>query len=94
MAWTRFEGPEFLLGVPRAVRVDRPQVAVDELDGLVQAARGLGLPDLAEAAAAEPLDEAVAGDGLGVGVDAQGHDAIPGAPVGQTLPARSQTLQT
>ena len=47
---------------PGAVAVERVEVAVDELDGLEQAAGGLALPDFAEAAAAERLDEAVAGN--------------------------------
>ena len=40
------------------------EVAVDELDRLEDAAGGFALPDLAEPAAAEPLDEPVAGDRL------------------------------
>jgi hypothetical protein len=46
------------------------QAAVNELDGLEQAAGGLALPDLAEAAAAQALDQAVSGDRLGVGFSA------------------------
>ncbi len=39
-------------------------VAADELDGLIEAAGGLALPNLAEAAAAERLDQPVAGQRL------------------------------
>ena len=54
--------PQFLGGGRAAL-----EVAEDELDGLEEAAGGLALPDLAEAAAAQRLDEAVARDGGGVG---------------------------
>ena len=59
------QGFEFLLGATAVGAVGGLQVAVDELDGLEQAAGGLGLPDFAEAAAAQALDQPVAGDGLG-----------------------------
>ena len=49
----------------RLVLVHRVEVAEDELDGLEDAAGGLDLPDLAEAAAAEPLDQPVARSGPG-----------------------------
>ena len=49
-----------------AVAVERVQVAVDELDGLVDAAGRHALPHLAEPAGAEGLDQPVAGDRLGV----------------------------
>ena len=61
----RWRALQFLLGAG-AVDVERVEVAVDELDGLEEAAGGLALPDFAEAAAAERFDQAVAGDRLGV----------------------------
>ena len=70
------EGLEFLLGA-LAVLAGGVEVAVDELDGLEQAAGGLGFPDFAEAAAAQPLDQPVAGDRFGLGFDANGHTMNP-----------------
>src|SRR5262249_19148068 len=55
------------------------EVAVDELDGLEQPARGLGLPDFTEAAAAQALDEPVAGDGLSVTFDPHRHGSALGS---------------
>src|SRR5262249_39753425 len=52
------------------------EVAVDELDGLEQAPRRLGLPDLAEAAAAQAFQEAVARDGLGSSFDPHCHEVV------------------
>src|SRR5581483_7499824 len=69
------EGLEFLLGALAAV-VSAAEVAEDELDGLVQTAGGFGLPDLAEAAAAEALDELVARNRLGVAFDPHGHNNV------------------
>src|SRR5438270_2896811 len=73
------EGLELLIGagVLVAERVGLAELAVDDLDGLEQPAGGLAFPDLAETADAQPLDEAVAGDGLGVGFDADSHTTIP-----------------
>src|SRR5262249_50269665 len=62
-------------------RVEGTLLAVDELDGLGQAAGGLALPDLAEAAAAERFEQAVAGNGDGDGVLFGAH----GKPWGRTL---------
>ncbi len=60
-------------------------VAADELDGLVEAAGGLALPDLTEAAAAQRLQEPVAGERLGAWLPDQaarrrygGNSRIPG----------------
>ena len=64
---------EFLLG-PAAILGGRLQIAVDELDGLEQAAGGLGFPDFAEAAAAKPFDQLVAGNGLGSWFNSHAHD--------------------
>jgi hypothetical protein len=50
------------------------EVAEDELDGLVQAAGGLALPDLAEAAA-DAFDEPVARGRLGSGFEDDRHTA-------------------
>src|SRR5439155_21882470 len=61
----QLQGAEFLLG-GGGVAVEAVEVAENELDGLGQAAGGLALPDLAEAAAAQRLQEAVTGDRLGV----------------------------
>ena len=66
---TRFERLQLLLGGLCRPRRAVVEVAVDELDGLEEAAGGFALPDLAEAAAAEPLDEPVAGDRLGLIVE-------------------------
>ena len=66
------EGLQLLLGAG-AVDVEGVEVAVDELDGLEDAAGGLALPDLAEAAGAERLDQAVAGDRFGVGLPDPTH---------------------
>ena len=70
------EGLQFLLGAG-AVHVEGIEVAVDELDGLEQAARGLALPDFAEAAAAQRLDQAVAGNRLRIGFPQKTHGSIP-----------------
>ena len=63
------------------------EVAEDELDRLVDAARRLALPHLAEPAAAEPLDQAVARDRLGghvgwVGPSVRRHGGADPRPVG------------
>src|SRR5262249_45209868 len=71
------EGLQLLLGA-LAVVAGGGEVAEDELDGLEEAAGGLALPDLAEAAAAEALDEPVFGDRLGVAFDPARHGCIPG----------------
>ncbi len=55
------QGLLFLFGAG-AVHVEGVEVAEDELDGFEESAGGLALPDLAEAAAAERFDQAVAGD--------------------------------
>ena len=55
------KGLLFLFGAG-AVHVEGVEVAEDELDGFEEAAGRLALPDLAEAAAAERLDQAVAGN--------------------------------
>ena len=55
------------------------KVAEDELDGLVQAAGGFALPDLAEAAAAYALNELVAGNRFGKGFDPNRHEVSRGA---------------
>ena len=59
------QGAEFLLG-PDAVLVERVEVAVDELDGLVDAAGSFAFPDFAETARTQRFDQAVAGDRFGV----------------------------
>ncbi len=61
------QGAQLLLGAVGAVRVNVVVGAADELDGLEKSARRLALPDLAEAAGAERLDEPVARDRFGVG---------------------------
>src|SRR5262245_2977679 len=65
-----------LLGA-RAIDIQRVEIAEDELDGLEEPARGLALPDLAEAAAAERLDETVPGDWLRVGFSKNAHARGP-----------------
>ncbi len=69
------EGFQFLLGALAAV-VAAAEVAEDELDGLVQAARRFRLPDLAETAAAYPLDEPVARNRFGMAFDPHRHKYI------------------
>src|SRR6185369_16345725 len=44
------------------IDVEGVEAAEDELDGLLETAGGLALPDFAEPAAAERLDEAITGD--------------------------------
>ena len=60
------QSAQLLLGAGGAAVVEVVGVAADELDGLEKAAGGLAFPDLAEAAAAQRLDEPVAGDRFGV----------------------------
>src|SRR5262249_45219075 len=59
-----------------AVHVQRVEVAVDELDRLEQAAGRFALPGLAEAAAAQGFDQAVAGDRLRVWLPNETHVRI------------------
>src|SRR5204862_990751 len=63
---------QFLLGTGR-VGIEGVEVSEDELAGLEDAAGSFAFPRLAEAAAAELLDEAVAGDRLGVGRPKERH---------------------
>src|SRR5262249_12656434 len=61
-----------LIGGGTGAVVQGTAVAVDELDRLDQSARGLTLPDLAEAALAQRRDQAIARNGFSVGfVNAQ-----------------------
>src|SRR5207302_1712655 len=69
------QGVEFLFSAG-AVHVERVEVAVDELDGLEQAARRLALPDFAEAAAAQGLDQAIPGYRLGVRLPNTTHGSV------------------
>jgi hypothetical protein len=62
-----------LLGHGAAVGADGLHVAVDDLDGLVQAARRFTLPDLAEAAASEEFEQAIAWYRLGTGLEGVCH---------------------
>ena len=71
----RCEGVLFLLGA-NAVHVEGIEVAVDELDGLVQAAGSFALPDFAEAAAAQRLDQAIAGNRLRVRLPQPTHCVV------------------
>src|SRR5262249_32247901 len=57
------EGLALLLG-PHRVHIERVEVAIDDLDCLVDAARRFALPDLAEATAAQWLKQPVAGNGF------------------------------
>src|SRR5262249_26314635 len=70
------EGLEFLLGA-RSVVARGLQIAVDKLDGFHQAAGGFGLPDFAEAAAADPFYELVAGDRLDLTFNPDRHRWAP-----------------
>ena len=71
----------------QGAKLDRPDVAGqrDELQGDLEPARAGGLPDLAEAAPAQPLDQGIAGDGLGAGPEFIFHDAPPPRTLGPTL---------
>src|SRR5207248_1177262 len=69
------EGLEFLLGADALV-VQRVEVAEDEFNSLEEAAGGLAFPGLAEAAAAEGLDQAIAGDRLRVGFSDEAHELV------------------
>ena len=66
------EGLQLLLGA-RPIGVQRVEVAVDELDGLEQAAGRLAFPGFAKAAAAEGLDEAIPGNRLRIGLAYETH---------------------
>src|SRR5262249_50089632 len=59
-----FEGLEFLADANLIVFFAAVEAAVDDFDGLHDAARGARFPDLAETALAEALQKLVAGDGL------------------------------
>ena len=67
---------EFLFGVADQVVVFGPQVAVDDLDGLVDAAGRDALPDFPEAAASETVDEPVAGHRFDVGFEMDRHGIL------------------
>src|SRR5205807_1356947 len=69
------EGVELLLG-PDALDVEGVEVAVDELDGLEQAAGRLALPDLAEAAVANRFNEPVALQRLGIALPFESHGPV------------------
>src|SRR5437660_12665709 len=65
------ESFELLLGT--AAVLDGLQIAVDELDGLEEAAGRFRLPDLAKAAAAEPLNKPIARNRFSVTLDPHRH---------------------
>ena len=56
-----------------AVVVQAVEVAVDELDGLEDAAGGFALPDFAEAAGAERFDQPIAANGFRIWFLFEGH---------------------
>jgi hypothetical protein len=60
------EGFEFLFGVANEVGILGAEVAVDDLDGLEDAAGGFALPDFAEPARPEPFEEPIAWNGFGL----------------------------
>src|SRR5262245_51286678 len=66
------QGLEFLAGA-RAILVGGFQVAIDEFDGLEEAAWGFRLPDFAESASTQALNQPIAGKGLGHGFDTYRH---------------------
>ncbi len=70
------QGVHFLLGAD-AFPVEGIEVAVDKLDGLEQAAWSFALPDLAEAAAAQRFDQAIAWNRLGVSLPQPTHFVVP-----------------
>ena len=74
----------FLLLGPFAVFAGFVEVAVDELDGLVEATGRFAFPDLAETAPADPLDEAVARNRFGQRGQCGSH-ARPGRQPGPAL---------
>ena len=65
-----------MLRITSSARCSEPAsrgAEADELQGDADAAGGLGLPDLAEAALAQRPDEPVAGDGLDADLQVQRH---------------------
>ena len=78
-----------LLDRAGVVAVERVEVAVDELDGLVDAAGRDALPHLAEPAGADGLEQAVAGDRLGVRLAKPVHRGEC-LPAGEWTPRRQQ----
>src|SRR5262249_36750120 len=69
------DGLEFLLGA-LGFPAGGIEFAVDELDRLEEPAGGLGLPDFAEAAAAEPFDQPITRNRLGVALDSDRHEHV------------------
>jgi hypothetical protein len=67
------KGLELLVGSGVIVAGLGAKVAVHELDGFEEPARSLGFPDFAEAAPADPLNEAVALDRLRTALNPHGH---------------------
>ena len=65
-------GLELVLG-PTADAAQAVDVAVDELDGLEDAARGFAFPNFAEPACTQLLEQAVAGDRLSIGFFFENH---------------------
>ncbi len=60
------DSPKFLLGMTATVRLGAAEIAVDDLDGFLQAAGRFDLPNLAKAARAEPLQESISWDRFGL----------------------------
>src|SRR5438132_14038408 len=68
---------ELLLGaVP--ILVGCLEIAVDELDRLVEAPGSLSLPNFAKAAPTQPFNTPVTGDGFGVAFNPHRHRPRPG----------------
>ena len=66
------DGVQLVLG-PLAVAAQAIEVAVNELDGLEDAAGGFAFPNFAEAAGAQEFEETVAGDRLSIGFFFENH---------------------
>src|SRR5262249_16482860 len=80
---------EFLFGAG-ALDVQRVQVAVNEFDGLEQAAGRFTLPYLAEATAAQRLDEPITRQGLGIRFANKTHESI--LPFGRAILGESESV--
>src|SRR4051794_3498156 len=83
---------ELLLGA-LALVAGTLEVAEDEFDGLEQAAGGLGLPDFAEAAPTQPLDEPVTGDWFRLTCDPLRHDEVLSRLAMRGNPPRARSLR-
>ncbi len=71
-----FEGAQFLLDAG-ATRIDDVGGAADEFDRFGESAGGFALPDFAETAFSQRFEEAIAGNGFGLGASYLGNRRVP-----------------